>query len=246
MQLLVALPHPVHDDPLAGAAGVAGEGQLDRGDHLAAGAIGHQAAEELRVGVGLDRVGDQRAGEGRAVRGQPRSGGVQIGKVEGRAPARGGIGADGAIEHRLAGYAPERTMPVDWKLEVVVVPVTDVDGAKPFYSEKLGFVVDVDQAMGEEFRVVQLTPPGSGCSITIGKGLSTSTPGSYQGLQLVVADIEAAHAGAGRAGRRDHPGPPHGQRCVDRRQGRPLELVLLLQRPRWQRLGGPGEARGVT
>ena len=83
---------------------------------------------------------------------------------------------------------------MDWKLEVVVVPVTDVDRAKLFYSEKLGFVVDVDQAMGEEFRVVQLTPPGSGCSITIGKGLSTSTPGAYQGLQLVVADIDAAHA----------------------------------------------------
>ncbi len=83
---------------------------------------------------------------------------------------------------------------MDWKLEVVVVPVTDVDRAKMYYSEQLGFMVDVDQAMGETFRVVQLTPPGSACSITIGKGLSTSTPGSYQGLQLVVADIEAAHA----------------------------------------------------
>jgi catechol 2,3-dioxygenase-like lactoylglutathione lyase family enzyme len=81
---------------------------------------------------------------------------------------------------------------MDFKLEVVVVPVSDVDRAKRFYSEQLGFVVDVDQATGDAFRVVQLTPPGSACSITIGKGLVESAPGSLQGLQLVVSDIDAA------------------------------------------------------
>lgn len=83
---------------------------------------------------------------------------------------------------------------MDWKLEVVVVPVADVDRAKRFYSEQCGFVVDVDHQAGEKFRVVQLTPPGSACSITIGTGLAAMAPGSLQGLQLVVSDIEAAHA----------------------------------------------------
>lgn len=83
---------------------------------------------------------------------------------------------------------------MDWKLEVVVVPVSDVDRAKEFYTEKLGFNLDVDHRAGENFRVVQLTPPGSACSITIGTGLSDAAPGSVRGLQLVVSDIEAAHA----------------------------------------------------
>jgi catechol 2,3-dioxygenase-like lactoylglutathione lyase family enzyme len=83
---------------------------------------------------------------------------------------------------------------MDWKLEVVVVPVSDVDRAKEFYTEKLGFNLDVDYQPNEHFRVVQLTPPGSGCSITVGKGLSDAAPGSVRGLQLVVSDIEAAHA----------------------------------------------------
>lgn len=83
---------------------------------------------------------------------------------------------------------------MEWKLEVVVVPVSDVDRAKRFYSEQLGFVVDVDREMGERFRVVQLTPPGSACSVTIGRGLTTMAPGSLQGLQLVVPDIQAARA----------------------------------------------------
>jgi catechol 2,3-dioxygenase-like lactoylglutathione lyase family enzyme len=82
---------------------------------------------------------------------------------------------------------------MDWKLEVVVLPVSDVDRSKKFYSEQCGFVVDVDRAMGDQFRVVQLTPPGSGCSITIGTGLSAAAPGSVKGMQLVVSDIEAAH-----------------------------------------------------
>ena len=83
---------------------------------------------------------------------------------------------------------------MDWKLEVVVVPVTDVDRAKHFYAEQLGFHVDVDDSPMPGFRVVQLTPPGSGCSITIGTGLSEATPGSLQGVQLCVGDIERAHA----------------------------------------------------
>lgn len=83
---------------------------------------------------------------------------------------------------------------MDWKLEVVVVPVSDVDRSKRFYSEQVGFVVDVDHRATETMRVVQLTPPGSGCSITIGTGLIESAPGSLKGLQLVVSDIEAAWA----------------------------------------------------
>jgi catechol 2,3-dioxygenase-like lactoylglutathione lyase family enzyme len=83
---------------------------------------------------------------------------------------------------------------MDWKLEVVVVPVSDVDKAKRFYSEQVGFVVDVDSQVSERFRVVQLTPPGSACSVTIGTGLTGMAPGSLQGLQLVVTDIEAARA----------------------------------------------------
>src|SRR5579864_7505372 len=81
---------------------------------------------------------------------------------------------------------------MDWKLEVVVVPVSDVDRAKHFYSEQVGFVVDVDHRAGETFRVVQLTPPGSACSISVGTGLGDMPPGSMKGLQLVVPDIKAA------------------------------------------------------
>ena len=83
---------------------------------------------------------------------------------------------------------------MDWKLELVVIPVTDVDRAKRFYSEQVGFVVDHDTRIGDDMRVIQLTPPGSACSVTIGTGITTSQPGSYQGLQLVVTDIEAARA----------------------------------------------------
>ena len=83
---------------------------------------------------------------------------------------------------------------MDYRLELVVVPVSDVDRAKAFYSENAGFNVDLDTQVGDEFRVVQLTPPGSPCSISIGKGITTATPGSYEGIQLVVTDIEAARA----------------------------------------------------
>jgi catechol 2,3-dioxygenase-like lactoylglutathione lyase family enzyme len=81
---------------------------------------------------------------------------------------------------------------VDFKFELVVLPVTDVDRAKEFYTDKLGWNLDVDHKASENFRVVQLTPPGSACSVTIGTGLTTATPGSYQGMHLVVDDIEAA------------------------------------------------------
>ncbi len=82
---------------------------------------------------------------------------------------------------------------MDWKLEVVVVPVSDVDRAKAFYSERVGFHVDVDHRVDDRNRVVQLTPPGSACSI-IGTGLGDGAPGSVQGLQLVVSDLQAARA----------------------------------------------------
>jgi catechol 2,3-dioxygenase-like lactoylglutathione lyase family enzyme len=81
---------------------------------------------------------------------------------------------------------------VDFKLELVLVPVSDVDRAKAFYSEQAGFKVDVDHRAGDDFRVVQLTPPGSACSISIGKGITKATPGSVEGLHLIVTDIEAA------------------------------------------------------
>ena len=83
---------------------------------------------------------------------------------------------------------------MNWTLEVVVVPVSDVDRAKRFYMDQLGFHLDVDRQMSETFRVVQLTPPGSGCSIAIGTGLVDSPPGSLKGVQLVVNDLHAAHA----------------------------------------------------
>jgi len=81
-------------------------------------------------------------------------------------------------------------MELELKLELVPIPVTDVDRAKEFYSQKAGFVVDVDHQPNDDFRIVQLTPPGSACSIMIGKGTIDTEPGSVQGLQLVVADIE--------------------------------------------------------
>ena len=81
---------------------------------------------------------------------------------------------------------------MEWKLELVPIPVSDVDRAKTFYTEKVGFEEDVDHSTGEEFRVVQLTPPGSACSIAIGTGIVNTPPGSVQGLQLVVPDIDAA------------------------------------------------------
>ena len=83
---------------------------------------------------------------------------------------------------------------MDWKLELVAVPVSDVDRAKAFYTEKAGFNADHDHRVSDEVRFVQLTPPGSACSIAIGSGISQSEPGSVQGLQLVVSDVNAARA----------------------------------------------------
>ena len=80
---------------------------------------------------------------------------------------------------------------MDFRLELVLLPVTDVDRAKDFY-EKLGFHLDVDHQSGDEFRVVQFTPPGSGCSVAFGIGITQAAPGSVEGLHLVVTDIEAA------------------------------------------------------
>jgi predicted enzyme related to lactoylglutathione lyase len=81
---------------------------------------------------------------------------------------------------------------VDWKLELVAVPVSDVDRAKAFYTEQVGFNADHDHAVSDEVRFVQLTPPGSQCSIALGRGLTDAAPGSVRGLQVVVADVEAA------------------------------------------------------
>ena len=81
---------------------------------------------------------------------------------------------------------------MDWKLELVAVPVSDVDRAKAFYTEQVGFNADHDHTVSDEMRFVQLTPPGSACSIAIGKGIVDSPPGSVAGLQLVVPDVQAA------------------------------------------------------
>ena len=83
---------------------------------------------------------------------------------------------------------------MDWRLELVQVPVSDVDRAKAFYTEQAGFNADHDHQVNDEIRFVQLTPPGSGCAIAIGTGLGDMEPGSVQGLQLVVSDIHAARA----------------------------------------------------
>jgi len=93
-----------------------------------------------------------------------------------------------AIENRHA----KRGIIMDWKLELVAIPVSDVDRAKAFYTDKAGFNADHDHTVSEQIRFVQLTPPGSACSIAIGKGIVDGEPGSVAGLQMVVADIEAA------------------------------------------------------
>ena len=83
---------------------------------------------------------------------------------------------------------------MDWKLELVAIPVSDVDRAKAFYADKAGFAVDHDHRVSDEVRFVQLTSPGSACSIAIGTGFVDAEPGSVKGMQIVVADIQAAHA----------------------------------------------------
>jgi predicted enzyme related to lactoylglutathione lyase len=83
---------------------------------------------------------------------------------------------------------------MDWKLELIGLPVTDIDRAKAFYSEQVGFTVDHDHKISDDIRFVQITPPGSACSIAFGKGVSQMEPGSLQGLQVVVEDVEKARA----------------------------------------------------
>ena len=122
---------------------------------------------------------------------------------------------------------------MDMKLELVMVPVTDVDRAKEFY-EKVGFVVDHDQVVSDDVRFVQLTPPGSACSIAIGKGLTQLEPGSLDNMQMVIADADATHAELVERG-------------IEVSEVDELELgaVRLLRRPRRQRLGAPAAARLV-
>jgi catechol 2,3-dioxygenase-like lactoylglutathione lyase family enzyme len=88
---------------------------------------------------------------------------------------------------------------MDWKLELVAIPVSDVDRAKRFYTEKAGFSADHDHRVNDKLRFVQLTPPGSACSITLGEGITDAPPGSAQ-VQLVVPDINAARAELSRRG----------------------------------------------
>ena len=83
---------------------------------------------------------------------------------------------------------------MDWKLELVAVPVSDVDRAKAFYTTEVGFVADHDHTVSDDVRFVQLTPPGSACSIAFGKGVTSTPPGSLEGLQMVVADVHRARA----------------------------------------------------
>jgi catechol 2,3-dioxygenase-like lactoylglutathione lyase family enzyme len=83
---------------------------------------------------------------------------------------------------------------MDWTLEVIVVPVSDLDRAKRFYAEQLGFHLDHDTTISDEMRVMQLTPPGSGCSIVIGTGVVKAEPGSLKGVQLVVSDLDRARS----------------------------------------------------
>jgi catechol 2,3-dioxygenase-like lactoylglutathione lyase family enzyme len=83
---------------------------------------------------------------------------------------------------------------MDMKLELIAIPVSDADRAKAFYVDKAGFNADHDHKVSDELRFIQLTPPGSACSIAIGKGITDAEPGSVRGMQVVVSDIEAAHA----------------------------------------------------
>lgn len=101
----------------------------------------------------------------------------------------------GLVSERAGGaghIVKQRRLSMDFKLELVLMPVSDVDHAKAFYTEKVGFNLDVDTSPAESFRVVQMTPPGSACSVTIGTGITDAAPGSVRGTHLVVSDIVAA------------------------------------------------------
>jgi catechol 2,3-dioxygenase-like lactoylglutathione lyase family enzyme len=142
---------------------------------------------------------------------------------------------------------------MDMRLEVVIVPVSDVDRAKAFY-EGLGWRMDIDYTNGDDFRVVQLTPPGSQASIIIGTGITSAAPGSVEGLQLVVDDVTAARAELADRGAdvsevfHDIGGifPPRRHSGARPRAGpgpRHLRLVRLLRRSRRQQLDRAGDHR---
>ena len=133
---------------------------------------------------------------------------------------------------------------MNWTLEVVVVPVTDVDRAKSFYADQLGFNVDHDTKVSDEMRFVQLTPPGSGCSIVVGKGVTDMQPGSIKGLQLVVSDIVAAHAQLVERGVEVGDVTVYDgdmSRLDPGRNGPRQRRLRVLQRSRRQRLGGAAD-----
>jgi predicted enzyme related to lactoylglutathione lyase len=100
---------------------------------------------------------------------------------------------DAPFRKQMHQPTPPKERRMDWKLELISVPVSDVDRAKAFY-EQVGFHLDHDHTVSEDIRFVQLTPPGSACSIAIGKGLAEMAPGTIKGLQIVVSDADAAHA----------------------------------------------------
>jgi catechol 2,3-dioxygenase-like lactoylglutathione lyase family enzyme len=89
---------------------------------------------------------------------------------------------------------------MDWKIELVAIPVTDVDRAKAFYTEQVGFVADHDHKVSDTLRFVQLTPPGSACSVVLGTGVTEMAPGSQKGVQIVVADVAEARRGLAERG----------------------------------------------
>ena len=142
---------------------------------------------------------------------------------------------------------------LDLKLEAVVIPVSDVDRAKKFYGN-LGWRLDADFAFDNGFRVVQFTPPGSGCSVQFGTNITSAAPGSAQGLYLIVSDIEAARnelvARGVEVSEVFHPGAPGAQFQPDRHErsrqrararSRQLQLLRHVQRPGRQRLAVAGD-----
>ena len=124
---------------------------------------------------------------------------------------------------------------MNFKLELVQVPVTDVDAAIDFYVNKAGFTLDHDHHVADDLRFVQITPPGSACSIALGVGMSKMTPGSVEGLQVVVDSAEEARGRAGGRRRRGVRGP-----------GVPVGPVRVLLRPRRERLGRAADRHPVV
>jgi catechol 2,3-dioxygenase-like lactoylglutathione lyase family enzyme len=132
---------------------------------------------------------------------------------------------------------------MEWKLELVPIPVSDVDRAKAFYTQKARLEEDLDHKASEGFRVVRLTPPGSACSIAIGTGIVDTPPGSVQGLHLLVPDIDVAREQSSRGGRRGQRSPALRRPRVETGHGRRLELARLFRRSGRQRPGLAAVAR---